>query len=303
MNPIAILISDLHLQLRTPKGREETNWLDVLTPMAAELKSLANQYQCPVFMAGDLFDNWAPPIEVINWAIDNLPCMYAIPGQHDLPAHNYEGRHRGAYGTLIRAGTITDLSPGYHTRLLNEWTVVAAPWGTLIPPAPGIGPSLLVAHTYAASGRSTAYTGSEAPPIQNTVNGYTTALYGDNHIPWQMVHNGTNHFNHGCWVRRSRSERDYPTGGPGLLWPDGTVTRQPYVMPEMWADDSLPSNESTGLQIAARYLKFVSACRAARTNSIDFIGKLTTAGNKAGGAVAGVLAEVREHCANQRNRT
>ena len=304
MTPLAILLSDMHITDQVPRGRAEKNWLnEVLLPRAKALRLAVDQYRCPILVAGDVFDRWAPSVEVVNWVMDNLPVMYSIPGQHDMPGHNYEGRYRGAYGTLVRARLLRDLVPGTYGGIIDGWSITAVPWGHPIPPGLGKN-SLIMAHVYAADGKATMYHGCEAPAIQTTVTGYSVALYGDNHIPWSRTINGTLHFNHGCWARRTTMEKNYQPEGFGVLWSDGTITRVAYNEPELWVEDAvLPEDANPHpMAEAARYLKFVSACRSAKLNDVDFLGKLSAAAVRAGAEVAGVLTEVREHCAGQRER-
>ena len=48
-----------------------------------QIRDLQKEFDCPVICAGDIFDKWNSPPELINFAYDNLPEIYAIPGQHD----------------------------------------------------------------------------------------------------------------------------------------------------------------------------------------------------------------------------
>jgi hypothetical protein len=298
VKPVAILVSDLHLQARTPVGRAETDWMgQVLTPMAQALRDVQASYdKCPIICAGDVFDHWSPPVEVVNWAIDNLPKMWAIPGQHDLPGHRYADRMRGGYGTLVRAGVLHDLDQ-VRLDVVPGWCVVPAPWGCKVPPAP-LGRSLLVAHVYTAHTPQQAYTGAPVGCyLGNTVEQrrYTVSLYGDNHHPWGYQEpGGTYHFNHGAWVRRTRTEAQYPAGGVGVLWSNGTVDRVPCGLPEAWVEAvEAPKSEAT-------YAAYVAACRAAALSAVPFTERLQQAAATATPPVAQVLTEVKEHCSHEK---
>ena len=117
---LAIFLADIHLSLKPPIWRSnEPDWLAAQARPLMEVKKLQEKYKCPVICAGDIFDRnrkiadgWNASPELINYAIEYLPDnMYAIPGQHDLPNHQYEDIHRSAYWTLVRAGKITNLKP------------------------------------------------------------------------------------------------------------------------------------------------------------------------------------------------
>src|SRR5688572_18895632 len=97
--PIAILCADLHLTLRPPLCRADKNWMltqrDYLLQIRklqepAHLKNhLEATAKIPVICAGDIFDRWNPPPELVNFALRFLPNgMICVPGQHDLPNHN-----------------------------------------------------------------------------------------------------------------------------------------------------------------------------------------------------------------------
>ena len=101
-NIIAIFAADLHLSLKAPIWRStEQDWFEAMLRPLVELRTLATLHNCPIVYAGDIFDKWNSPPELINFAIEHLPKGHAIPGQHDLPLHNYEDIRKSAYWTLV----------------------------------------------------------------------------------------------------------------------------------------------------------------------------------------------------------
>ena len=50
----------------------------------------------PECLRANIYTKWP---ELINWAIKHLPPMLAVPGQHDLPYHDYKELGRSAYAT------------------------------------------------------------------------------------------------------------------------------------------------------------------------------------------------------------
>lgn len=104
---IGIFCSDIHLSHTAPVWRsEEKSWYNAMRRPLKELKLLQEKYNCPIFCAGDVFDRWNSPAELINFALENLPDMYAIAGQHDLPLHNLEEIEKSAFWTLVKANKI-----------------------------------------------------------------------------------------------------------------------------------------------------------------------------------------------------
>lgn len=126
---IAIFVSDIHLSHTPPAARSnEPDWYAAMGRTFAMLAKIQKRYGTPpIFCAGDVFDRYNPPPELINFAIEQMPCMYAVPGQHDLPNHRYSDIERSAYWTLVEAGILTDLGSGAVLRFEN-FTLFPYPW-------------------------------------------------------------------------------------------------------------------------------------------------------------------------------
>jgi len=198
----------------------------------AEIGAMALYHGCPIIYAGDVFDRWNAGPEVINFALANLPSGWAIPGQHDLPNHNYDEIKRSAYWTLVEAGLLKNLEP-YSSWKDGCVMMTGFPWGFPLTSYPDDFRddgeiSIAVAHSFIW----TPGTGYEGAPIERMVGGYRkvlagydVAVFGDNHKgfivqcgegPWVI--------NCGTLMRRTRDERNYQPS-VGLLHEDGTVTR------------------------------------------------------------------------------
>ena len=107
-NPVlAVCMSDVHLSLKAPIARSgEKNWLKAMKRSLTEINELAQKHNAILLCAGDIFDKWNVVPELINFALQNLSVMYAIPGNHDLPNHQPELIHRSAFWTLVKAGIV-----------------------------------------------------------------------------------------------------------------------------------------------------------------------------------------------------
>lgn len=230
----AILISDIHLSHTVPVARSaESDWYLAQGRVLGQIKQLKDRYGCPVICSGDIFDKWNVGVETINWAIRNLPAMYAIPGQHDLPWHRYEDIHRSAYWTLVEAGVVKDL--GCEGEVLDRGGILSLhpfPWGFEIKPLQRVKDDRLhvaVVHSYVWAqgfGYSEAPMSSYWDSYSSRLGGYDVAVFGDNH----------HHFvkgrlwNCGCLIRRKLDERELKPVA-GLLLESGRV--EPY-----WLDVS-----------------------------------------------------------------
>ena len=247
---IAIACADLHLSLTPPPARAgEPSWFDAMARPLQEVKDLADKYKCPVLCAGDIFDRWNSPAELINFAIDKLPHrMIATPGQHDLPLHAIEDIRKSSYWTLVGAGVIIDLYPTdpYHSGGgLNPdiFRVYRFPWGaTIAPPRVSFsgvgfsGTNIALTHQYAWIPGHAYPDAPDAAKVtiaraKREWAGYTTVIFGDNHKGWyarlDMVDQSQYIFNCGGLMRRKSDELNYKPQ-VGLIHQSGRVT--PYLL-------------------------------------------------------------------------
>jgi DNA repair exonuclease SbcCD nuclease subunit len=231
---IAICCGDLHLSHKAPVARIDENWYDAMAYQLQQLYDLKKKYDCPILCAGDIFDRWDSPPELISFALEYLPKMYAIPGNHDLPYHRYDQIKKSAYWTLVEAGKIQNLNPKIHTVITNSKLIVqAVPCGYSIEPNPRKKhiPSYLIdvaiIHSYIWTNRGkNDYPG--APDKQrhtiymDKLKGYDIAIFGDNHKGFIVANNKIVICNCGGFMRRKSDEMDYKPS-VGLIFDDGLV--------------------------------------------------------------------------------
>jgi predicted phosphodiesterase len=232
---IAILLSDIHLSLNPPISRSvEPDWLEAQGRVLKQVRDLQFKYKSvPIICAGDIFDKWFSPPQLINWAIEHLPYMFAIPGQHDLPLHRYDDIHKSAYYTLVKAKAIRDIgNEGYaHTA---DLTMMGIPWDCndwpkfndvfkTYPDAI----KLAVVHQYVGK-KGHVYTGapkeSHVSYLQKQLSPYDAAVFGDNHSGFLTKVGNCNVLNSGCLIQRKIDERQY-NPAVGLLHSDGGITK------------------------------------------------------------------------------
>lgn len=225
---IAILCADLHLSSKPPIWRSaEEDWYKAMQRPLDEIVDLQTDYDCPILCAGDIFDKWNSSAELINFALGYLPDrMYCIPGQHDLPDHNYSEIHRSAYETLVRAGKIRNILIN-NPRGLDDIWIWGFPFGNKLSPHLNKDSRCKIAlvHEYKwIPGYS-----YPNPPKENKLstalaaNGYDVIVYGDNHNGFLYANMaGTAIFNCGTLMRRKSDEIDYKPQ-VGLLLESGRV--------------------------------------------------------------------------------
>lgn len=261
MRPLAILCSDLHFSMQAPAARSaEPSWLGAQGRYIDQIAALQKQHThpddsdlLPIVVAGDIFDRWTPmhsPAELINFLIQRLPDrIFAIPGQHDLPTHRYDERHRAPYWTLEQSNTISDLLAGFPRYISNSpydesKTLVLHPfpWGHELTPYTGQKKPgeihLAVVHSYIWQ-RDCGYPGAPEDKLAETYRpklaGYDAAVFGDNHIGFML---GSRIINCGTFMRRKSDEKKYRPM-VGILFDDGHI--EPHyldVSADLWLDDA-----------------------------------------------------------------
>lgn len=214
---IAILCSDIHLSHKAPIARSaEPDWYYAMLRPLLEIDKLRDIYEgVPVVCAGDIFDHWKSPPELINFAIQWLPNgMFSIPGQHDLAYHSLEDIKKSAYWTLVQSQTIENLPHGIPFTLpdydLNLWGV---PWNCNIPNTEDMVDeakiNLAVIHAYNWM-KDHSYPGAPAEgrciQWQKKLKAFTASVFGDNHKGFMF---GKHMMNCGTLMRRKIDEKKY----------------------------------------------------------------------------------------------
>jgi len=234
--PIAIAIADLHLSLLQPACRADKDWLEVQAGYLKQVKDITEGFddpsrRLPILCAGDIFDRWNAPPELINFALQHLPDgMICVPGQHDLPNHRTDQVHRSGYGVLKQVGKIVDIS-GKRTNKDIGLLVYGFEWGSEILPPDHEKPDLLqvaLIHQYCWTDFHS-YPGapedSNLSKFAKSLKGYDVAIFGDNHKGFlSELKTGTTVLNVGGFIRRKSDEIGY-NPSVGIIYSDGTVKR------------------------------------------------------------------------------
>lgn len=268
MRVLAVFASDIHLSHTPPIARSrEPDWYTAMGRSLDELSALSSSYNVPVVIAGDLFDRWNPPPELINFAIDRLPSrVWAIAGNHDLPNHRHDEMARSAYGTLVMSGRIENLSG--MRELAPDVRLHSFPFGEEITnpvPDPAFR-DVVVAHAYVWK-LHCKY--PDAPQSSNIlyrlqqVSSYQAAFFGDNHMGFIQG----NLMNCGTFFRRRTDDIDYRPH-VGLLRDDMTI--EPHYLDtslDVISDDHLVSRE---LPRGPRPDALIAELKELGDGSIDF---------------------------------
>jgi DNA repair exonuclease SbcCD nuclease subunit len=245
-----------------------------------QIKALADNYKAPILFAGDLFDRWKASHEMVNWALRNVPTMYSVAGNHDLPHHRYDDINKSAYWTMVEAGRIIDLQPGKPHPVNDHLTVYGFPWSSkVVPPSkPLTGRTVALVHAYCwvkKAGYPGASAESRAGSWAAKLEGYDYAVFGDNHKPFVFEQGGVQLVNCGSLMRLKSDQRTHRPRAY-LLWTDGDVTaeyldaKDDVMLPERQAEE----DEAVQAIDAADVLREVGALKAARIDYLDAVKRL-----------------------------
>lgn len=272
--PIALFCADLHLSLNPPLARSlESDWFMAMKRHLDVLKVMQRKFKCPILCAGDIFDRWNAPVELVNFAIENLPTMFAVPGQHDLPMHSYEEIKRTAYWTLVSAGIIANIDPKKPS-CTQDLSIFGAPWGFDIPKIQnGVrGTKILVSHRYIWASKNNCYPGAE--PAANIASlppqtkDFDLAIFGDNHIGFTSSFGKTLCYNCGGFFIRKADEQDY-TPSIGVLYTTGEVERIPLDISKDKVEWKVELDETDQSKVDTK--KLIEELNKIGDSSIDFV--------------------------------
>jgi hypothetical protein len=267
---IALAVADLHLGDSVPVARSaEGDWEQVQIRSLKQLCKYQLRYDCPVLIAGDLFDKPSVQPWCVNMALRHLPQKcYAIPGNHDLKNHNYADIRLTSFWTLVEGGRLTLVEPGRPKEIEGAYPIRLHGFPCGVPVKPLSQPhdmfvEVALVHDYIWSGETTGYQGAPDDKFVGVFGkvtvGYDVVLVGDNHMSFLVA----DILNCGCFQRRKADEKNL-TPCVGLLYSDGSIKRKKLDTSEdRWIDNVADAETLVG------------------TNCSDFIRELDALGDAA----------------------
>ena len=211
MNPDLILSADWHLTDSTPTCRQD----DYLEAQANKYQQIADlQDSCggiPILVAGDVFDKWKPSPFLLHWALEHLPSnIYAIPGNHDLPAHSISRYDESGFAVLEAAGKIRWVREAGMGSVGFDRTgiIYGFHYGkTMEPNGIDFGRSVAMIHEFVYKGRAP-FPGAtgKISGITQVGSSYDLVLIGDNHKPFTHREGKTLYVNPGSLTRRTADQ-------------------------------------------------------------------------------------------------
>lgn len=278
-----MVVSDLHLSHTPPLARStEKDWYGCMQRVLEEIMEVRVKRSktgkpvgiVDVVYPGDIFHTWNPPPELINLALESLPPGFSIPGQHDLPNHNYEDIKKSGYWTLVKAGRVEHLDAGdefYQNRYSEDFVLYGFPWGKEItPPESKKSLNVAIVHAYCwrkGMGYPGAPQESRAKNWLKKLRGYDYAFFGDNHVPFQVQGRETLLTNCGSMMRRNIDQTDHRPKCWLLLGDGGVISHELDTSKDVLYDGRDTSDVIVGGKTLS---KFIDRLKELQTVVLDF---------------------------------
>ena len=227
----AILAADLHLMERTPICRTD-DFIQAMIDKLRFINDLVCKHECPLLIAGDIFDKSKVSPELTSLALEELTASYAIPGNHDLLEKTFKNIKKCSFNVLVKAHNVKMIKSSKNFIDFDNFELSGAPFGEEVYTAPlnDNKKSVLLLHEMIHKDK----------PIHKDMNStkaisllkrynYDLIVTGDNHEPFTVEYEGRLLVNCGSMMRIRADQINYK---PCVwLWYADTNTVEPVYLP------------------------------------------------------------------------
>lgn len=216
----AILTADWHLREDVPVCRTD-DFAQAQWDKLSFIHALQDTFQCPVLLAGDMFNIWRSSLALVNKSMSYLPAgLKTIYGNHDLPQHNPALKHKTAINLLERAGMLEVLNGAHYGQMPTEANSITI-----------AGRKILLWHVMCYTGFIPYATEQDWKPdeLLKAYPNYDLILTGHNHTSFTYEKNGRLLVNPGAITRQSATNT--ATKPVVFLWTAKTNTVKPVYLP------------------------------------------------------------------------
>lgn len=225
--PDAILTADWHLRSDNPICRTD-DFMKAQFKKVRFIKRLSYKHNCPVIVAGDLFDHWKPSPHLLSKTMKSIPNLICIAGNHDLPANSLGRIKECGYNVLKVADYINyeppTLNYKFHIHLFN----FGEPFEKNTTKTPI--KKVAVIHEFVYKGRKP-FPGqlTDVEQMMKKLKGYDLIVCGDNHKPFTHRIGKQLFVNSGSLTRQTADQIKHK---PRVyLWYADTNTVEPVYIP------------------------------------------------------------------------
>lgn len=202
----AIFTADNHFRLTKPvawkEGYLEEQWGSLLF-----IEALAEQYGVDIYCAGDFFDKWSVPPELLSQLIKRMHRRWhVIYGDHDIPSKNLKFVNKSALYTLWTAGKVNIVTGGNGVDKNDHKLPKHQQCSAIIG-----GRKVLLWHVLTWK-NELPYPGCENKSAKQLLKRYPQfdcIVTGDNHKPFVQKYQGRILVNCGSMMRISADQIDY----------------------------------------------------------------------------------------------
>lgn len=218
-HPTAIFSADWHLTEKQPLCRTDDFW-EAQWGKIKQIKNLCEMYNAPLFIAGDIFDQWKVSPLLTNLTIKSLPeNTYIIAGNHDLPQHNLDFIEKSSLFTLTFSHKVKLLNQGHYGKNLDEIKYYSF-----------CGKKIVILHKFFWH-KKLPWPGCEEPQAKILFKKFEKAdiiLTGDNHQTFTIEKNGRYIVNPGSLTRQKADQVKHKPCV--FFWYGATGQIKPYFL-------------------------------------------------------------------------
>jgi DNA repair exonuclease SbcCD nuclease subunit len=216
-----LAVGDLHYSDQTPVCRTD-DYQESCNQVLREIWGIAKEHEVSLIVfPGDIFDRPRPPYSVVADLMDEF-CgipdgaeILTVPGQHDLPNHEYSARAGSGYGMIVRKGWIAHDVPSTpgpfippHFLASDGIVIVGGGWNDY--PRSSVKAEVMITHRMVFD-KEESYPGAqgEATDLMKKYPGVRWFLCGDNHNRVVVEADGQTLINPGSVMIRTAAQADH----------------------------------------------------------------------------------------------
>jgi DNA repair exonuclease SbcCD nuclease subunit len=204
----AIITADWHIRSDKPRCRLDDNWEETQSLMVKEIVLIANKYNVPLIINGDLFDSPNIParfvIMLIRYFSKVKNKVYFLAGNHSLPFHSLKEYKNSSIGIFM--------STSEKHLNIQEGMSNFGKWNHFNDAMQGENEEIVFTHRLVFKNTKSIPDNFEGITATQLLEEYPKAKWiflGDNHKSFHYEKNGRHVINPGCTIRQSVNEKDY----------------------------------------------------------------------------------------------
>jgi len=267
----AVISADWHLRADRPRCRLDEDWEASQERIVIAIVAIAKKYNVPLVVVGDLFDSPTVPHRIVSMLLKHADDVdegvYILPGQHDLPYHQWKNVDSSAFGNLW---ALTG-SPWQHATGIRDVGALGGRelWGDPPLTTPD---EIIFLHTLVFPSAKDLPPNVEARTAGELLAEYPKAKWiftGDYHRAFHYEKNGRHVVNPGCISRQAADFKDYHPQVWAVDTDAGSVeaVELPDTSADVVTDEYLRREEEREERITA----FVETVKKSEGLTLDFL--------------------------------